>query len=111
MITGTREIFASYFFGCRLDESLSVGETSQFSVSLTCCGFRSSLLIERLLVGRISLALLDAEDGRVLGLVHVLDVPRKRALLGEPIATSLAREEPDVGMSHVMVNQSCALRE
>ena len=85
--------------------------TSQFSVSLTCCGSRSSLLIERLLVGRNSLAFLDAEDGRVLGLVHVLDVPGKRARLGEPITTSLTREEPDIGMSHVMVNQTCALRE
>ena len=87
--------------------------TSQFSVSLTCSrrGSRSSLLIVRLLVGKISLAFLDAKDGSVLGLVHVLDVLRKRARLGELITTSLAREEPDVGMSHVMVNQSCALRE
>ena len=43
--------------------------------------------------------------------MHLIDMPRQRARLGEPITTSLACEEPDVGMSHVMVNQSCALRE
>ena len=70
-------------------------------------------MIERLLIGRISLAFLDAEDSSVLGLVHVhvLDVPPQCARLGEPISTSLAHEEPDVGMSHVMVNQRRALRE
>ena len=68
-------------------------------------------MIERLLFGRISLAFLHVEDICIFGLVNEFEVPIKRARLSEPISTYLALEEPEVCMSHVVVNHRRALRE